>query len=168
MKKQLFNALLCCLLMVPFVGAEAQSTVVEGQSTEGKDFWVTFMQADQGDNDLILQLSISAREDCQVTISNPFTTYSETVDVVANQMALVTLYHGNVIASTARTAMAGTGKVCYAVNSEQIDTCALHVTSDKNISLFATNYKYATFDATNVLPTASLLRCPCPRTSGRC
>ena len=157
MKKQLFNALLCCLLMVPFAGAEAQSTVVEGQSTEGKDFWVTFMQADQGDNDLILQLSISAREDCQVTISNPFTTYSETVDVVANQMALVTLYHGNVIASTARTAMAGTGKVCYAVNSEQIDTCALHVTSDKNISLFATNYKYATFDATNVLPTASLL-----------
>ena len=157
MKKQLFNALLCCLLMVPFVGIHAQSTVQDGQSTEGKDFWVTFMQADQGDNDLILQLSISAREDCQVTISNPFTTYSETVDVVANQMALVTLYHGNVIASTARTAMAGTGKVCYAVNSEQIDTCALHVTSDKNISLFATNYKYATFDATNVLPTASLL-----------
>lgn len=157
MRKQLFYALLCCLLMVPFVGAEAQSTVVEGQSTEGKDFWVTFMQADQGDNDLILQLSISAREDCQVTISNPFTTYSETVDVVANQMALVTLYHGNVIASTARTAMESTGKVCYAVNSEQIDTCALHVTADKNISLFATNYKYATFDATNVLPTASLL-----------
>ena len=92
-----------------------------------------------------------------MTISNPFTTYSETVDVVANEMALVTLYHGNVIASTARTAMESTGKVCYAVNSEQIDTCALHVTADKNISLFATNYKYATFDATNVLPTESLL-----------
>ena len=81
MKKQLFNALLCCLLAVPFGRTLAQSTVVEGQSTEGKDFWVTFMQADQDpNNDLTLSLSISSREDCQVTISNPFSGYSETID----------------------------------------------------------------------------------------
>lgn len=156
MKKQLFYGFICGLLLLP-ASIQAQGTVQDGQSTEGKDFWVTFLQADQGDNDLILQLSISAREDCQVTINNPFTTYSETLNVTANQMELVTLYHGNVIASTARTSMSSTGKICYAVNSETVDTCALHVTSDKNISLFATNYKYATFDATNVLPTASLL-----------
>lgn len=156
MKKQLLYGFICGLLLLP-ASIQAQGTVQDGQSTEGKDFWVTFLQADQGDNDLILQLSISAREDCQVTINNPFTTYSETLNVTANQMELVTLYHGNVIASTARTSMSSTGKICYAVNSETVDTCALHVTSDKNISLFATNYKYATFDATNVLPTASLL-----------
>ena len=72
-------------------------------------------------------------------------------------MQLVELYSGNVLSQTARAAMAGTGKVCYAVNSEQVDTCALHVTATANISLFATNYKKATFDATNVLPTPSLL-----------
>ena len=88
MKKQLLNALLFCLLVVPAMSTQA-AVVDEGQSTEGKDFWVTFMQADQGSNSLILQLSISAREDCQVVINNPFTQYNETVNVVANEMKLV-------------------------------------------------------------------------------
>ena len=158
MKKQLFNVLLCCLIWLPLMGVKAQSTVVEGQSTEGKDFWVTFMQADQGSNALILQLSISAREDCEVIISNPYTAYKDTFSVTANVMKLVEVYRGSSpIASTVRSEMKETGKVCYAVNSEQVDTCALHVEASKNISLFATNYKYATFDATNVLPTPSLL-----------
>jgi len=156
MKKQLFKALLCCLMVVPF-GQVFADTVEEGQSTEGKDFWVTFMQADQDpNNNLTLSLSISSREDCQVVISNPYTTYSDTFAVTANQMKLVEIYDGNVLVSNARSAMQSSQKVCYAVYSEKVDTCALHVTSNKNISLFATNYKKATFDATNVLPTASL------------
>ncbi len=157
MKKQLFNALLFCLLAMPAMSIRAD-VIDEGQSTEGKDFWVTFMRADQdANNALVLSLSISSREDCQVTIENPFTGYTEDVIVTANQMKLVELYNGNVLAGNARSAMAGTGKVCYAVNSEKVDTCALHVTATKNISLFATSYKKATFDATNVLPTPSLL-----------
>ncbi len=157
MKKQLFNALLFCLLAMPAMSIRAD-VIDEGQSTEGKDFWVTFMRADQdANNALVLSLSISSREDCQVTIKNPFTGYTEDVIVTANQMKLVELYNGNVLAGKARSAMAGTGKVCYAVNSEKVDTCALHVTATKNISLFATSYKKATFDATNVLPTPSLL-----------
>jgi len=129
----------------------------EGQSTEGKDFWVTFMQADQDpNNDLVLSLSISSRENCQVQISNPYTGYMETVNVTANQMQLVELYSGNVLLANARTTMANSGKVCYAGYSEQVDTCALRVTATSDISLFATNYKRATFDATNVLPTALL------------
>ena len=128
-----------------------------GQSTEGKDFWVTFMQADQDpNNELVLSLSISSREDCQVTISNPYTGYSEFVDILANQVQFVELYRGNVLLDNARLAMAQTRKVCYAGYSEQVDTCALHVIATKNISLFATNYKRATFDATNVLPTPML------------
>lgn len=160
MKKHLFlfYSLFCSLVFLPGIGLKAQSTVVEGQSTEGKDFWVTFMQADQDpNNDLTLSLSISSREDCKVTITNPYTGWKDSVTVNANQMQLVELYTGNVLVSNARSAMSNTGKVCYAVYSEQADTCALHVTSTANISLFATNYKRATFDATNVLPTASLL-----------
>ena len=157
MKKHLFFGLLFGLAALPLNRVVAD-TVVEGQSTEGKDFWVTFLKADQdANNDGALQLSISSREDCKVTIENPFTTYIEQVNVAANEMKLVTLYTGSVFASTARTNMTESGKICYAVNSEQVDTCALHVTANKNISLFATSYKYATFDATNVLPTASLL-----------
>ena len=134
MRKQLFKSLLCCLLVVPFIGAKAQSTVQDGQSTEGKDFWVTFMQADQDpNNDLTLSLSISSRENCEVTIVNPYSGYSEKVNVTAGEMQLVELYSGNVLVSNARSTMATTGKVCYAVNSEKVDTCALHVTSTANI-----------------------------------
>ena len=141
MKKHLFFGILFCLSAMPFMSTMAE-TVVDGQSTEGKDFWVTFMQADQDpNNDLTLSLSISSREDCQVTISNPFTGYSETIAVTANQMQLIELYSGNVLVSNARSAMATSGKVCYATYSEKIDTCALHVTSTANISLFARRIK---------------------------
>ena len=115
MKKQLFNALLCGLLAIPFMPTKAQSTVDAGQSTEGKDFWVTFMQADQNTSDdgdwdgnyntLTLSLSISSRENCQVTIANPFTKYSETFDVVANEMKLVEVYKGSPLTTAARNAM---------------------------------------------------------------
>ena len=106
MKKQLFNALLFCLLAMPAMSIRAD-VIDEGQSTEGKDFWVTFMQADQDpNNDLTLSLSISSREDCQVTITNPFSGYTENVNVTANQMQLVELYSGNVLSQTARAAMA--------------------------------------------------------------
>ena len=128
-----------------------------GQSTEGRDFWVTFMQADQDpNNDLVLSLSISSRENCQVQISNPYTEYMESFYVTGGQTQIVQLYQGNVLLANARTEMANSGKVCYAGYSEQVDTCALRVTATSDISLFATNYKRATFDATNVLPTALL------------
>ena len=157
MKKQFLNIIFSGLLLLPFTSTKAD-TVVDGQSTEGKDFWVTFMQADQDDNnELKLELSISSRENCQATIENPFTGYTETVDIVAGEMKPITLYEGNVLTNNARNAMSTSGKVCYAVNSEKVDTCALHITATANIALFATNYKKATFDATNVLPTVSLL-----------
>ena len=162
----MFYALLFCMTLLP-LGKTTADTVVEGQSTEGKDFWVTFMQADQktsskGDlgsyNSLHLSVSISSREDCKVTIENPFTNYIQQVNVTANEMKLVEIYNGHPVTTTARSEMQTSGKVCYAVNNEQVDTCALHITATANISLFATNYKKATFDATNVLPTKSLLK----------
>ncbi len=159
MKKQIFYSLVISGLL-SLIGTNsllAQSS--SGQSTEGRDFWVTFLQADQDDNNtLTLSLSVSSRQDCEVTIENPFTSYSETVQIAAGQLGLVELYKdGNVLVNNARTAMTANGKICYAVNSEKVDTCALHVTATADISLFATNYKRATFDATNVIPTTSLL-----------
>lgn len=135
----------------------AQNASHDGQSTEGTDFWLTFLQADQDpNNELRLSLSISSRTDCEVTISNPFTNYSEVIPVAAGGLKLVEIYKGNVLTDNARRDMATTGKICYAVNSEKVDTCALHVTSTAPIALFATNYKRATFDATNVIPSTSL------------
>ena len=151
------------LLLALFAGILFPQRLHAQASTEGSDFWVTFLQADQdNNNNLQLELTITSRHDCEVTIENIYTTYSEKVQVKANISTTVRLYDGDVRATQARNDMNSTGKVCYAVNSEQADNCALHVTAkDANnkpvdISLFASTYKKATFDATNVLPTASL------------
>ena len=155
MKKQLLNALLFCLLVVPAMSTRA-AVVDEGQSTEGKDFWVTFLQADQGGADFSLDLAISSRYHCEVVISNPYTGYSETVSVVPNVTRNINLDNVSSKTAAARSNQLASGKLCYAFNSEQVDTCALHIESDSAISLFASNYQYASFDATNVLPTLSL------------
>lgn len=166
MKKQVLNTILCIMLLFT-TKASAQSTVDAGQTTEGKDFWFTFMQADQKTsknapisyegktyNALELSMSISSREDCRVYIENPYTGYLDSVDVIADERKLVPLYSGVPVNEAAREKMGDT--LCYSYNSERVDSTALHIWSTKDISLFATNYKRATFDATNVLPSASL------------
>ena len=167
MRKQILRVVFCSLLLIPLTDIHAQSTVQNGQSTEGKDFWVTFLQADQNKSDngdwdgnyntLTLSLSISSRKDCSVKIENPYSQWDTTVNVTANQRELVEVYNGSPLTTAARAAMTNSKRVCYAVNNETVDTCALHITSTEDIALFATNYKKATFDATNVLPTSSLL-----------
>lgn len=155
MKKQFFYTLFCCLALMPFVGTKAD-TVVDGQSTEGKDFWVTFLKADSYDGDdkpIELSLSISAKEACDVTIENKYSGFSKTISLAANELHEEPLYTG-----TAKAAASTTDVVkCYSIHNEVIDTTAIHVTSTGTISLFASNWKSKSFDATNVLPTPSLL-----------
>jgi len=169
MKKQLFNILLCGLLVVPFMGAKADQ-VEEGQSTEGTDFWVTFLQADHRDDDdkdIILSLTVSSRSNCEVTITNPFfkgkavavyvdgvalsgAVFPFNVSIVANQATEIQLYQGTAQSTNSDN------EFCYTRRSEQVDSTALHVTSTAPISLFASNYKEASFDAANVLPKTAL------------
>ena len=155
MKKQLFNALLIGLLAMPAISTRAD-VVDEGQSTEGKDFWVTFLKADSYDGDdkpIELSLSISAKEACDVTIENKFSGYSKTISLAAGELREEPLYTG-----TAKAAASNQDAVkCYSIHNEVIDTTAVHVTSTGIISLFASNWKSKSFDATNVLPTPSLL-----------
>lgn len=155
MKKQLFNALLFCLLAMPAMSIRAD-VIDEGQSTEGKDFWVTFLKADSYDGDdkpIELSLSISAKEACDVTIENKYSGFSKTISLAANELHEEPLYTG-----TAKAAASTKDVVkCYSIHNEVIDTTAIHVTSTGRISLFASNWKSKSFDATNVLPTPSLL-----------
>lgn len=155
MKKQLFNILLLCLLAIPVMSIRAD-VVDEGQSTEGKDFWVTFLKADSYDGDdkpIELSLSISAKEACDVTIENKYSGFRKTISLAANELHEEPLYTG-----TAKAAASTKDVVkCYSIHNEVIDTTAIHVTSTGTISLFASNWKSKSFDATNVLPTPSLL-----------
>ena len=156
MKKQLLNILFCGLLLVPFETVWAQSTVDAGQTTEGKDFWVTFLKTDSydsADKSIELSLSISAQEACDVTIENTYSGFKKTISLAAGELKEEILYKG-----TAKSGASTKDTVkCYSMHSEVVDTTAIHITSTANISLFASNWKTKSFDATNVLPTQSLL-----------
>lgn len=115
-------------------------------STEGKDFWVTFLKGNRNTSDKTkLTLTISALKGCEVTIENPKSGFSHTVTVKDNS---------NTELSTDDVLKMAD---CYSETSESVTYTALHVTAKEDISLFAGNYRYASFDATNVLPTPALL-----------
>ncbi|MBR1808510.1 MAG: hypothetical protein IJ776_03890 [Paludibacteraceae bacterium] len=173
MKKNLLFKYLPALLMLVM---PPLLTHASAQSTEGSDFWVTFLQGDNDDSGKTddgdpkrykLSLSISARETAEVTIENKYYGYSKKITVGANSLKEFPVFDGiandeqvrsNRTDYSATSRANGTARYCYSYHPEMIDSCALHVSSDKPISLFASNYKIATFDATNVLPTDALLK----------
>lgn len=145
------------------IGAKAD-TVVEGQSTEGKDFWVTFMRADQNDHSdasdkaVTLALTVSAKEECDVTFTNPNTNETVNEHLTAGEIKEVDFYTGDAsdLARTRTDAQKAT-ITCYTYYPDSVDNCAIHVEATAPISVFASNRRSKSFDATNVLPTASLL-----------
>lgn len=146
MKKQLYIAVFAVAAML------CLPSFLSAQTTEGTDFWVTFLRADEDtNNNKKLSLSFSARETCTVTVENIFSGYRRTVNVEANSKNDIVLFEGK-----DPTNRSTDEAVCYSFKSEVVDTSAIHITSDKPISVYATNYKKASFDATNVLPTDAL------------
>ena len=163
MRKQLFNILLLCLPAIPVMSIRAD-VVDEGQSTEGKDFWVTFLQADQNDHSdatdkaITLALTVSAKEDCDVTFKNPITGEFIQRHLTAGGIEEVHFYTGDG-GDEARTRTDDKKALvtCYTIYADSVDHSAIHVESTGIISLFASNRRSKSFDATNVLPTPSLL-----------
>ncbi len=163
MKKQVSNVLFWGLLLIPFLGLNAQSTVQEGQSTEGKDFWVTFMQSDQNDHSdnsdkaVTLALTVSAKENSAVTFTNPITGETLSKTLTAGSIEEVSFYTGDG-SETARTRTDDKKALvtCYTIYPDSVDHSAIHVESTGIISLFASNRRSKSFDATNVLPKPSL------------
>lgn len=109
-------------------------------TTEGRDFWVTFLRA-ADDDPTELKLTISAREACKVVIENTNTGFKQEEEVTDNSSTELVMDRNN----------------SYSSSNETATYTALHVTATKDISLFAGNYRNKSFDATNVLPTSALL-----------
>ncbi|MBQ4390394.1 MAG: IgGFc-binding protein [Paludibacteraceae bacterium] len=152
-------------LMMPQM-AQADE-IASGQSTEGSDFWVTFLQGDESNNNpREFELTLSARENCHVTISKPKSNYRKEIDIDVNdaKKGLTSVMLFSVPSGKDpknRNPLSGEAydtAVCYSFNSEVVDTSAVHITvaDGKKISLFASNWKTKSFDATNVLPTNTL------------
>ena len=121
--------------------ASAQNT-----STQGKEFWLSFMHNGFKDHDLggwvINQVLISAKRDCSGSISNPLTGWSTDFTVRANNITTVEIpetqgYHNGTLYET-------------------IAQKGLKVESSDTISVYCTNIAHVSFDASFVLPVESL------------
>lgn len=142
MKKQLlFGVALALTSLLP--------TSLFAQSTQGTDFWVTLMRGDtRAYNRLIL--TFSAQDSTKVYVDNDVTNLHDTFAVAAHQIVRDTVCTKDDTKNESS---------CY-VTDEQEETPvyrALHVTSDKPISLIAANYKSQSFDVASILPKTALM-----------
>lgn len=135
MKKLPFLLMMAALTLMP--------SSLFAQSTEGTDFWVTLMRGDERKYDE-LSLTFAAKEATTVFIENTYTNYFDTVSVAADTIARLVLNSHE--------------SSCYVtdVDEEKASNHALHVTSEKPISLIAANYKNKSFDVAAILPTGAL------------
>ncbi len=112
-------------------------------STEGTEFWVTFMNnfnTQASSHSLQLKLIVSSRENATVTMRNPQTGWQHSLQVVANQVAEYVLPNEQI----------------YTYNAGVVEKTGVIVTSTAPVSLYAANFREHTYDATIVMPTTAL------------
>ena len=115
-------------------------------TTEGTEFWVTFMRNSGGDetdaSSMTLYLYATAREKAHVTVENPNTGYVGAFDVEAGKQATFKVPN----------------EQAYIQLPKLVSNLGLRVTSTVPISLYSTSHHVSgKYDATNVLPTKALL-----------
>jgi hypothetical protein len=122
----------------------ASSLVAQTPTTQGKDFWVSYMKNGHrpSTNPLLdcLKLFVSSSSNCQVTLSNADGSWFDQFDVTAGVVY-------------SRTVPDDQG---YNDQNEGIADRGIHVTSSDTISLYIGNEAYNSYDAANILPTSAL------------
>lgn len=136
MKKRLFlGFLLLSLGMLP--------TLAQTPTTQGKDFWVSFMRNGYNSNSSSYNhftLIASAKRACTVTVQNPITGWQDFFNVSGNQVSTY-----NVDPSQGYNSQMG-GKA----------NKGLFIHSSDTISLYIANEAENSYDAANVLPAQAL------------
>lgn len=128
----------------------------QAPSTEGTEFWVTFMQTEKEDNTNSLKLIFSAQQKTHIRVETPNRNWADTFTVQQGQTEQRDFY------ASRRVAINNPGdqlkKDCYLVDAdnEKATNKTLHVITDKPISLFAANRRDKSLDAANVLPVSAL------------
>ncbi len=117
--------------------------VTQGNSTQGTDFWMSF-GANMPTLSPVLQIKIAALETAIINIEF---TNDPSVNVM-NQTITAGSIYALILSPAQRTAAnsMGTG----------IGNKSVHITSNKNVSVYALNQRSASAEATNILPTNNL------------
>ena len=115
-------------------------------STQGKEFWVSYMGNGYWDNGypsyVDTQLLISSKRNCSGTIINPITGWTKTFNVAANNITSIDIPNEQAYNATSAY--------------EVITTKGLQIITDDTVSVYCTNIASNSFDATYVLPVQAL------------
>ncbi len=118
--------------------SQSQFIFSQAPSTQGKEFWVSFLKNYDGNSDL--KLIISGKNNCSGIIKNGSTnSVISTFTITAGKLTNISIPN-NYSSSF----------------SEKIEELGIIVSSTDTISLYASNYLPYTFDVSDVLPTNSL------------
>ena len=137
----MLKRLLCCLFLVfaasvTFCHAQSQTP-----TTQGTEFWLSFMRNGYRDgNSDHLTLIASAKEGCEVTVTNPSTGYTNTFTVPDQGVQTLEI------------------PTAHGYNEQKAGNAykGLLVTSTDTISLYIANEAENSYDAANVLPINAL------------
>ena len=114
--------------------------VAHAQSTMGSDFWTSFMPNSSSEADELNLIATGARA-CSGTVTNPNTNWSTNFTVTPGNVTTINIPKTQ-------------GYNHY--SSEAPINIGLHITTTDSISLYASNFRPASFDVTGILPTPSL------------
>ena len=128
-----YLAVLCFLFALPNV-SRAQCV----NCMSGREFWLMFLEA--YDDESVYSLVAATSENTTITVENIAMNWSSTVVADANSVVTIPL-PANVARSFANVS---------------VDSVGLHVTSDRDIVLYASNFRDHSFDMTAVLPAGAL------------
>ena len=132
----LFLRIFTFLVIIIFSG---QSVNAQSKSNKGKDFWVGFMKHREGSKSKT-SLYITGDQNTSGTVSVPGQSWSQNFTVTANSVTVVTIPSSQ----------------SYNDCSDCITKKGVHITSLKDVIVYAHHYQDNQSDATLVLPTRTL------------
>ena len=137
------------LLLLLALATATQNSYAQDATTQGKEFWLSFIangfkyHPDVPSTGWVrVQLIVSAKRDCEGTITNPNTGWTRNFTVEANDVFSIDLDEEQV----------------YIENSEyeRVVNKGLKITTTDTVSVYCANIATYSFDASFVLPTPGL------------
>lgn len=136
--RTLLLLLLACLVAMP-------TAFSQDVSTQGTEFWVSFMGNGYKTNDgnwVLTQVLVSGKRDCTGIIENPNTGWSQEFSVNANNITTISDLEAHSYIETSE--------------NEQVLDRGLRIITTDTVSVFCTNIANVSFDASYVLPIQAL------------
>lgn len=137
---------LVILLLLFFFGSQSLAQVL---TTEGNDFWLAFLPNHKRGE---LAILVSGDQPTTGIVVSSDSSWSQTFSVIPGVVTRISVPDSLMLGEN----LIGSYNDHTIWGSEVESNKSFHVTTEANVSLYASNYISASYDITNVLPTATL------------